>query len=77
MALKDFRCDGGKKIKLGDYPTGAGALKGKKAEYQKKMEDNLIQIAGLQEKLYSDAKEGLIIICRRWMPRARTAPSSM
>ena len=62
MALKDFRCDGGKKIKLGDYPTGAGALKGKKAEYQKKMEDNLIQIAGLQEKLYSDAKEGLIII---------------
>ena len=62
MTLKDYRVEGKKKIRLSDYPTGAGKAKEKKESYIAKTGENLKIMGDLQDKLYSQGKEGLIII---------------
>ena len=61
MKLADFCVDGSKKIKLSDFPTGCGD-KEDKEKIQKKTQKNIAEIGALQDRLYADGREGLIII---------------
>ncbi len=62
MKIQDLKVNGTEKIKLDKFPTGAGKAKEIKEEYLSLTKGNLLKISQLQEKLYSEAKEGLIII---------------
>ncbi len=61
MALKEYRYDGERKLKLADLPTDAGEAKERKAELVRQTEENVAKAAVLQEKLYAAGKEGLVI----------------
>lgn len=61
MALKEFRYDGERKLKLEGLPTGAGEAKERKAELVRLTEENVAKAAELQEKLFAAGKEGLVI----------------
>lgn len=61
MTLKPYRYDGTRKLTLKDEPTGAGEHKAHKAELTARTEENLRQAAILQEMLYAQRSEGLII----------------
>ncbi len=62
MNYKHFKVSGERNIKLSDFQKNSGDEKNKKEEIITKTAQNLIEISQLQEKLYSDAKEGLIIV---------------
>ena len=62
MLLEDCRYDGTKKFKLADYPTSAGMKKSKKAEYAALTAKNTQLMAELQEKLYAEGREGVVIM---------------
>lgn len=62
IELNDCRIDGSKKIKIDDFPTSANVDKTKKAEYLAKTQKNLARIEVLQDKLYADDREGVIIL---------------
>lgn len=61
MALKEFRYDGERKLKLEGLPTDAGEAKERKAELVRLTEENVAKAAELQEKLFASGKEGLVI----------------
>ncbi|MBQ9324483.1 MAG: polyphosphate kinase 2 family protein [Clostridia bacterium] len=61
MTIKDFRYDGGKKLNLKDVSTSAGEEKDHKAELIHCTEANIMRACELQEKLYAEGREGLII----------------
>ena len=62
MGLKDYRYDGKKKFKLSDYPTGCGVGKKEKEDILAKTLKNIDEIAALQDKLYADGRESVLII---------------
>ena len=62
MKLKDFRYDGEKKFKLSDYPTEVKGIKEHKEELLKKTAENIAKIAELQDRLYADANESVLIL---------------
>ncbi len=62
MALKDYRFDGSKKLNLSKLPTNSKKDKVDKDDIQKKTEENLEKMRALQDKLYADGREGLIIV---------------
>ena len=65
MSLSDYHFDGEEKLKLESLSTGiegSGVGKEDKPEIQKKTERNLLKIAELQEKLYAEGREGIIIV---------------
>ncbi len=61
MKLDDCRVDGSKRFVLAKCPTSAKMDKSLKKEYLKKMAANTQLIAELQEKLYAEKREGVII----------------
>ncbi len=61
MALKDYCFDGKRELKLKDMPTGAGEYKIQKAELVAKTDENMIRAAALQEQMYAEKKEGLVV----------------
>ena len=61
MALKDYCFDGKKELKLKDMPTDAGEYKLMKLDLTMQTEANLIRAAGLQDRMYAEKKEGLVI----------------
>ncbi len=61
MELRDFCFDGGKTLRLSDFPTGAGEEKNRKNELVRLTQENLARAAELQEKLYAAGQEGLVI----------------
>lgn len=64
MDLKDF-CYKGEKPNLKKIPESAYALgidKEEKQSYVEKTEQNILKIAELQDKLYAEGKEGVIIV---------------
>lgn len=62
MKWTDFKAEENKKIKLKDYPTEPNKeIKEKKESYIKKTEKNLERIAALQDCLYADGRQGLVI----------------
>lgn len=62
--LERFCVNGSKKININDFPHDAKAEAGLKEKelYVARMEDNLTKIALLQDKLYSQGKESVVII---------------
>ncbi len=61
MSLKDYRFDGENRLSIAQMPTGAGDEKGRKSELIRKTEANIARAAELQEKLYAEGREGLVI----------------
>ena len=62
MKLDDCRYDGSKTFDLSKYPTSAKMDKKLKAEYAEKTAANTALMAELQEKLYADGREGVVIM---------------
>ena len=61
MSLKDYCFDGSQELKIKNMPTGAGEYKAMKEELITLTAENIARAAELQEKLYAEKKEGLII----------------
>lgn len=57
-----YRIDGSEKIKLKDIPTDSKKDGVEKTVTKEKTAENITKIAALQEKLYAEGKEGLIIV---------------
>ncbi len=62
MKLKDCVYSGDGKFKISEYPTSAKVDKSKKAKYVELTEKNTAKMAELQDKLYAEAKEGVVIL---------------
>ena len=63
MKLDEFTYDGSKDIRLKNVNCGAPKeLKEQKDEIRTKTEENVKKLSLLQEKLYADSREGLIIV---------------
>ena len=57
-----FRFDGSRPCDLSRLPTDAGSEKGKKDGYAAKTAANLRRMEALQDALYADGREGLVIL---------------
>ena len=62
MALKDYTFDGSKKLELEKLPTNSKKDKVDKEEIIAKTKENLAKMQELQDRLYADGREGLIIV---------------
>lgn len=62
MNLSDCRYDGSGSFDLSNFPTSAGVGKEDKARVEAAMEDNIARMADLQDRLYADGREGVIIM---------------
>ncbi len=63
MKPKDYRYNGKAPLALSQAPTGAdGKVRAMKDELVQRTEENMEQVARLQERLYADGREGLIIV---------------
>lgn len=62
MMLKPFKYDGSQPVDLDKAATGAKGYKKQKEELIAKTASNQYQIQQLQDKLYADGREGLIIL---------------
>ncbi len=60
--LKEYRYDGSEEINLKKVPTSPKDMKHRKEELVAKTAANQLQIQQLQDKLYADGREGLIIL---------------
>jgi len=61
MPLQEYRFDGGRTLEIREMTTDAGASAKDKKALVKKTEKNMEQAAILQEKLYAEGREGLVI----------------
>jgi len=61
MDLKHCRFDGSKPLKLKELPTSGDIDKTEKENYIALTQENTIRIGELQDKLYAEGKEGLLI----------------
>jgi len=62
MGISRYKVDGSKKFDLDSIPTDSKEDKVDKEEILKKTEKNLEEMGLLQEKLYAEGKEGLLIV---------------
>lgn len=62
MALKDYKFDGKKVLHLNQLPTDSKKDGVRKEEILSLTGENQVKISQLQDRLYADGKEGLIII---------------
>lgn len=62
MGISKYKVDGDKRVKLDSFPTDSKADKVSKEEIVEKTEKNLQEMGILQEKLYAEGKEGLLIV---------------
>lgn len=60
ISIKNYRYDGSSKLSLHDVPTGAPNIINKSALKAKTLE-NMSAVALLQDRLYAEGKEGLVI----------------
>ena len=60
--LKDYRYDGHRPLRLAEAPTGAGAYADDKKALKDRTAENIDKLAILQEKLYADGHEGLVVV---------------
>lgn len=60
--LKRYTVNGSKKIKLNDFSTVPDVPKNKKDEIVAKTRENQVKISQLQEELYSEARESVVIV---------------
>lgn len=62
MALKDYTFDGSRKLELDKLPTNSKKDNVDKEEILEKTKENLEKMRELQDRLYADGREGLIIV---------------
>ncbi|MDP2813082.1 MAG: polyphosphate kinase 2 family protein [Erysipelotrichaceae bacterium] len=62
MNIKDFRFDGSKKFKINDFETKQEGNFKDRAEAEERRDDHIMDLQVLQEKLYAEGKEGVLII---------------
>lgn len=62
MDYQKFKVNGENKVSISDFQTNSGDAKEFKEKIIEETAKNLVEISLLQEKLYSDSKEGLIIV---------------
>ena len=62
MGLKDYCFNGKKKLELSSVPTNSKKDKVDKDKILKKTEENRLKMQELQNRLYADGREGLIIV---------------
>jgi len=60
--LSEYRYDGEKKLDLSKVEYDSGGRDKQKDELLKKTEQNLLEIDGLQEKLYAESNESVLIV---------------
>ena len=60
LDLKDFAYDGEGGFDLKDYPTNAHVDAGERERYELLTAGNTRRMAELQDKLYADAREGVV-----------------
>ena len=61
MSLNTYRYDGSRAMAVRELPTGAGEAAKDKKSLVKQTEKNMEQAAVLQEKLFAEGREGLVI----------------
>ena len=62
MDIKDLTVTDGSSFKLKDFPYSLEVDKTKRPEYEEKLAANKVRIEELQDKLYADGREGLIVV---------------
>ena len=62
MSLKDYTFDGSRKLELDRLPTNSKKDNVDKEKIIEKTKENLAKMQGLQDRLYADGREGLIIV---------------
>ena len=62
MSLKDYVFDGSRKLDLSRIPTNSKKDHVDKEEILAKTKENLVKMQELQDRLYADGREGLIIV---------------
>ena len=62
MSLKDYLFDGSRKLDLSKIPTNSKKDHVDKEEILAKTKENLAKMQELQDRLYADGREGLIIV---------------
>jgi len=62
MAFKKYVYDGSKKFDIGKSSTDETSLCKDRADAEAKMQENIVKIDELQEKLYAEKKEGVIFL---------------
>lgn len=62
MDISRYRVDGSKKADLNSFPTDSKADQVDKEEIKQKTAQNLQEMGLLQERLYAEGKEGLLIV---------------
>ena len=60
--FKDYRYDGSKKFRIAKVKTNETSLCSERAKAEEKLEKNNKKIDNLQQKLYAEKKEGLIVL---------------
>ncbi len=60
--LDEYRWDGSKKIELGKVRTDSGGREAQKADLTERTRKNLEKIAQLQEMMYADGRESVLIV---------------
>lgn len=62
MGISNYKVDGSKKVKLASFPTDSKADNVNKEDILKKTEENIEEMGLLQDRLYAEGKEGLLIV---------------
>lgn len=62
MDVNEFLYDGTGAFSLGDYPTSKQVGKDLKPEFEERLAKNTARIAALQDKLYAQGTEGVLIV---------------
>lgn len=62
MNLTDCRYDGTGEFKIADYPTSAHIDKDDREGIEQAMQDNIAIMSQLQDRLYAEAREGVVIM---------------
>lgn len=60
--LKQYKFDGSEKLNIKKIPTNAVEDKVEREEIEAKFSENLLKMEELQEKLYADGREGVIVV---------------
>jgi PPK2 family polyphosphate:nucleotide phosphotransferase len=60
--IKDFRFDGNNKFRIKDFETKQEGNFKDRAEAEERRDDHIMELQGLQDKLYAEGKEGVLII---------------
>lgn len=62
MDVRDYIFDGKRKFKLKDVPTNLKVPQEEREHYLKMTEENVLKMAALQDRLYADGREGVVIL---------------